>query len=211
MWPASCDGCGDSPTFSHALDCKKGGLVIQRQNEIRDALEDLVAMGFKEVVREPIVKEADDTVDSPALIADLSARGVWQPQTVALLDVRVVDNDAQSYSSRPVSAILSSAELEKKNKYTAAAESRRASFTPFVVSVDGVFGCEATCFLKRVAERLSFIWNKPYSNVMGWAKVRLHFAIIRATNLCLRGSRTKWRSISQMMDGCGLPNTLCNI
>ena len=53
-------------------------------------------MGFKEVVREPIVKETDDSVDSPALIADLSARGVWQPQTVALLDVRVVDTDAQS-------------------------------------------------------------------------------------------------------------------
>ena len=79
-----------------------------------------------------------------------------------------------------VSAVLSSVELEKKNKYTAAAESRRASFTPFVVSVDGVFGREATCFLKRVAERLSFIWNKPYSIVMGWVKVRLQFAILRA-------------------------------
>ena len=122
--------------------------------------------------------------------------------TVALLDVRVIDTDAQSYTNRLVSAVLSSAELEKKNKYTAAAESRRASFTPFVVSVDGVFGREATCFLKRVAERLSrhkirafhrssFIWNKPYSIVMGWVKVRLQFAILRATNLCLRGSRIK--------------------
>ena len=177
-------------------------MVTQRHNEIRDALGDLVAMGFKEVVREPIVKEADDSVDSPALIADLSARGVWQPQTVALLDVRV---DAQSYTNRLVSAVLSSAELEKKNKYTAAAESRRASFTPFVVSFDGVFGREVTCFLKRVAERLSFIWNKPYSIVMGWVKVRLQFAILRATNLCLRGSRIKWRSITVWNDGCGMP------
>ena len=58
---------------------------------------------------------------------------------MALLDVRVVDTDAQSYTNHPVGAILSSAEHEKKNKYTAAAESRRASFTPFVVSVDGFF------------------------------------------------------------------------
>ena len=43
-------------------------------------------MGFKEVVREPLVKEADDSAESPALIADLSARGVWQPQTVACVD-----------------------------------------------------------------------------------------------------------------------------
>ena len=61
-------------------------------------------------------------------------------------------------------------------------QSRKAT-TIVVVSVDGVFGCEATCFFKRVAERLSFIWNKPYSIV---------FAILRATNLCLSGSGIKW-------------------
>ena len=77
-------------------------MVTQRHNEIHDALKDLVAMGFKEVVREPIVKEADDSVDSPALIADLSTQDVWQPQTVALLDVHVVDTDAQSYTNRCV-------------------------------------------------------------------------------------------------------------
>ena len=71
--PASCDGCGNSFTFCHALDCKNGGLVTQRHNEIRDALGDLVAMGFKEVLREPIVKKVDDLLESPALIADLSA------------------------------------------------------------------------------------------------------------------------------------------
>ena len=71
--PASCDGCSNPFTFCPALDCKKGGLVTQRHNEIRDALGDLLAMGFKEVLREPIVKEADDLTESPALIADLSA------------------------------------------------------------------------------------------------------------------------------------------
>ena len=60
----------------------------------------------------------------------LGIMSVCQPQTVALLDVRVLDTDAQSYTNRLVSAVLSYAELEKKNKYTAAAESRRASFTP---------------------------------------------------------------------------------
>ena len=178
-------------------------MVTQRHNEIRDALGDLVAMGYKEVLREPIVREADDSAESPALIADLSERGLWQPLTVALLDVHVVDTDAQSYTNCPVSAILSTAEQEKKRKYSAAAESRRACFTPFVVSVDGVFAREASCFLKRVAEHLSYQWNKPYFNVMG--KVCLQFAIIHATNLCLRGSRTKWRSATEIDDGYGLP------
>ena len=57
---------------------------------------------YKYVVREPIVQETNDSSGRPALIADLSIRGVWQPQTAALLDVRVVDTDAQSYASRTV-------------------------------------------------------------------------------------------------------------
>ena len=32
-----------------------------------------------------------------ALVADLGVRGVWQPQTMALLDIRIVDTDASSH------------------------------------------------------------------------------------------------------------------
>ena len=73
---------------------------------MRDALGDLAAIVYKDVVREPIVQEADDSSGRTALIADLSIRGVWQPQTAALLDVRVVDTDTQSYASHAVDAVL---------------------------------------------------------------------------------------------------------
>jgi len=38
--PTSCDGRGESKKFdvNHALDCKKGGLVTARHDEIRDEL-----------------------------------------------------------------------------------------------------------------------------------------------------------------------------
>ena len=143
-------------------------------------------------MREPVVREP----------ADLGVRGVWQPQTEALFDVRVVDTDAQSYAHRTVSAVLSTAEKEKKRKYTHAAQARHASFSPFVVSVDGVMAWEAR-FTVPFADRLSTRWSKPYSEVMGWLQTRLSFAILRATNRCVRGSRVKWRSDVGMDDGAG--------
>ena len=74
LMPAFCDGCGGDFSLTHALECRKGGLVTQRHNEVRDALGDLAALGYREVVCEPIVCDGD--IDSPALIADLGVRGV---------------------------------------------------------------------------------------------------------------------------------------
>ena len=58
--------------------------MIQRHNEVRDAIGDLASLVYKEVIREPIVQEANDACGIPSLVSDLSIRGIWQPQTVAL-------------------------------------------------------------------------------------------------------------------------------
>ena len=47
--PAKCDGCGADFTLQHALDCKKGGLVILRHNEIRDCIGDLTSQVWPQV------------------------------------------------------------------------------------------------------------------------------------------------------------------
>ena len=93
--PSNCDGCGSPFTLDHALICRKGGLIIQRHNEVRDAVGDLAALVWGCVVSEPVVRGA--SVNGKALIADLGARGVWEPQTMALFDIRVVNTDARSY------------------------------------------------------------------------------------------------------------------
>ena len=43
---------------------------------------------------------------------------VWQPESEALFDVRVVDSDAQSYVQQSVSAVLVSAETKEKEVRT---------------------------------------------------------------------------------------------
>ena len=55
-----------------------------------------------------------------ALVADLYVRGLWIPQSETLFDIHVVDTDAQSYQSQTPLAVLSSAEGDKKKKYSKA-------------------------------------------------------------------------------------------
>ena len=203
--PALCDGCGSQFTTGHALDCRKGGLVIQRHNEIRDALGDLASIAYKEVLREPVIREPNVQKNVPALVADLSVRGVWQSQTTTFFDVRVVDSDASSYVQRDVNAVLSSIEHIKKQKYSQAAECVHASFTPFVVTADGALGVEGKAFMHLLSEKIAATWHKSNSEVMGYVRARLMFAILRATNLCVRGSRVKWRRRMEIEDGAGLP------
>ena len=79
-------------------------------------------------------------------------RGLWQLQIEALLDVCVMDTDAQYYVNRTVDAVLASAEQEKK-KYSETVEASCVSFIPFITSVDGALGCEANVILKRIGKR----------------------------------------------------------
>ena len=136
--PANCDGCGGPFNLTHALECKKGALVTQQHNKVRDALGDIAALAYNEVVREPVVREADEAWRISALVADLGVRGVWQPQTEALFDVRVFDTDAQCYVQCAVSSVLATAESEKRRRYAQASQERHTSFSPFVLSVDGL-------------------------------------------------------------------------
>ena len=112
---------------------------------------------------------------------------MWLPQIEALFDIRVMDADALSYVSHSVANVLTMAEEEekkKKRKYLTAAEARRGSFSPFVVTADGALGSEAVLFLRRLAEKLSAGWEKSYGEILDWIKARLSFAVIRATDLC---------------------------
>ncbi len=79
---------------------------------------------------------------------------------------------------------------------------------PFVVSTDGLLGREAKNLLKQIALlRLTAKWEQPYSVVRGFVNARINLAILRATNLCIRGSRVPASKMSkrvQWLDGAGL-------
>jgi hypothetical protein len=223
--PSHCDGCGAKFDVRHALECKVGGLVIQRHNEINEELCDLASKALvpsavrvepmihsRRTAEETKAKEPKSPVQrlsrsSDEERGDLLIRGFWARGTDVIVDVRVTDTDAKSYRSRDPHKVLASQEREKKKKYLQSCLDQRKHFTPFVVSTDGLIGREAGELLKRLSLRLADKWERPYSVVRGFVSARMSIAIVRATHLCLRGSRVPLSQISrrpQWEDRAGL-------
>eukprot|EP00923_Selenidium_pygospionis_P003985 GHVN01006330.1.p1 GENE.GHVN01006330.1~~GHVN01006330.1.p1 ORF type:complete len:304 (+),score=26.87 GHVN01006330.1:657-1568(+) len=192
--PAECDGCGAPCDVDHLLQCKVGGLVVRRHNEMRDALGDLLAKALgRQVIKEPII--VPPTEGNKGKVADLAVRGVFQPQAEALFDICVVDTDAQSHITKSPTEVLAAAAKMKHNKYDEAVRERRGKFIAFAVSVDGMMDAEAQLVVESLSRRLSVRWQRRYSQCVSWVRTRLSFALIRATNQCIRGSRKQWRSL----------------
>jgi hypothetical protein len=212
--PSQCDGCGAAFSVRHALECKTGGLVIMRHNEITEELCDLASKALtpSAIRLEPMINNGGNaasvkTPDPKAPVqrlhtfdeerGDLLIRGFWARGTDAIIDVRVTDTDAKSYRSKDPHKVLAQQEKEKKRKYLQPCLAQRKHFTPFVVSTDGLLGREATELLKRLSLRLADKWQRPYSVVRGFVNARISIAICRATHLCLRGSRVSLSKTSR--------------
>ena len=124
---------------------------------------------------------------------------------MAFFDNRIVDADAPSYAKANLSwnATANKAAAAKKRKYKHAAEELRGSFTPLVCSTDAVLHHEYSAYQKRLASRLAAKWEKPFSAMMAWVRVRTQFAIFSAVDMRLRGSRRRLMGLS-VHDGAGV-------
>ena len=85
--------------------------------------------------------------------------------------------------------VLEENEKAKKKKYLGDCLNQRRHFTPFVVSADGLIAREAKSLLRKISSLLAVKSGKSYSEVCGFVNARMSIAIVRATHLCLRGSR----------------------
>ena len=122
--------------------------------------------------------------------------------------MRVVNTDALLYIQKTPEKCLHEAKRGKKKMYLEACLQQRRHLSPFIASVDGVLGVEATATLKRIPSRLATKWRQPYSNTCGYVKSRVAITLVNATHRCLRGSQVTAHQISmqrpQWEDGEGL-------
>ena len=88
--------------------------------------------------------------------------------------MHVVNTNALSYLQKVPEKCLHEAEKRKKNMYMEACLQQCQHFSPFVASVDGMLGVEATATLKRIASRLVTKWRQPYSKMCGYVNSRTH-------------------------------------
>ncbi len=62
-----------------------------------------------------------------------------------------------------------------------------------VYSVDGITGHETRNAEKRLATHLAGKWNREYSQMVYYVKVRMAIAVVCANSLLIRGSRDQQR------------------
>ena len=56
-------------------------------------------MAWKQVIKEPIIRDTTDSLSGEILKADIAIRGVWQPQATTSFDVCIIGTDAPSYAA----------------------------------------------------------------------------------------------------------------
>ena len=81
--------------MNHAMICQRGGLVIQRHNEIRVLQAELLDMVCYDVQVEPALQPitgeelARGANQAPDARLDVHSRGFWERQRAAFFDIRV--------------------------------------------------------------------------------------------------------------------------
>ena len=105
------------------------------------------------------------------------------------LEVRIFNANSPSYRNTKVAACYKRQEQEKQRKYEQRIRQvEHESFTPIVFTRTG--GCShiTTTYVKRLASLLAEKTDTPYSTTVNWVICRIGFALLRAAEMCLRGS-----------------------
>ena len=213
-----CDVCQVPLTVEHGLSCKKGGLVGLRHDDVADEAGELASLALtpSRVSYEPEIFSGKDVeagqgcdgcaanpqsagkkksnVAGDEARGDVAVHGLWKRGQTCILDIRVTDTDAKSYSASTSAKVLEKAAKLKRDKYAKACNERRKSFTPLVYSVDGLACKEARAFERRVASLLATKWDRRYSEMVSFVRTRMSIALVRSNTLLLRGARRHGRS-----------------
>ena len=146
-----CDRCGTALEVMHALSCIIGGLVIAHHNKIRDKILYLSCWAFTSASlrAEPLIHQGrtrselyirQGSDNHKETRGGVMIRGLWNCHVDAIIDVKLGDTDADTYTYEPMTSLLTRWKNIKKDKHLKHCHNQRKHFPPFVISVDGMLG-----------------------------------------------------------------------
>jgi hypothetical protein len=201
--PSFCS-CKSKNTHDHTLNCKLGGYVNMRHNNIRDFEATLLKEVCRDVKIEPILMPLGETGtesanDKEKARLDVSAVGVWSSMERTFLDVRVMHPNSPSYENMTPKDIYSQHEKAKKRTYNnRILQVEKGTFTPLIFSTTGGMGPECDRYHKRVAELIAKKRNEEYSDVVSHIRTRLRFALLKSVLIAIRGERGRGRKSGEV-------------
>ena len=134
--PVTCP-CSQKCDTAHALNCKKGGFVTIRHNNIRDYEGNSFAKIHTDVETEPSLQpiegEIVNGIPGDNAKPDIRARGVWREGQNASFDVRITNLNSASQHNVKAEKVLWRHEKEKKREYNRRIRDiEHGTFTPLV-------------------------------------------------------------------------------
>ena len=196
--PVHC-GCGKKNSVTHTLNCKLGGFVTMRHNNLRNFEASLLTEVCKDVKIEPPLLpigncDVQSAIKAEKARLDVSAVGIWSSHERTFLDVRVFHPNSESYLNNTPEQLYIQKENEKKNDYNdRVLQVEKGSFTPLIFSTTGGMGPEATKYHKRVAELISAKRGEIYSDVVNHIRTRIRFSLLKSVLVAVRGDRGRRR------------------
>lgn len=195
-------------SVEHALNCKKGGFISNRHNEIRRITADFLKEVCIDVEEEPLLQEITGEIFQLKTMKkekdarpDLSARGFWLRGQKVFCDVRVFNPLTKCHRTKPITKVHELNEKEKKAKYAARiTEVEHGSFTPLVFSCFGGISRGCSFFYKKLAEKLAEKKNLNVSETMCFVRTKVNFSLIKSLVLCIRGSRSVRNDVTPVAD-----------
>ena len=103
-------------------------------------------------------------------------------------------SDSQRDST--VKSVLEKHEKEKKRQYNQRViDVEHGTFTPLIFTTSGAMGQECIKYHKTLAEKISKKNGEKYDDIMRYIRVKISFLVLKATLLCLRGSRSLKKNV----------------
>ena len=165
--------CGQPFNVTHAMNCKKGGFISARHDNIRDFEAKLLSQVCKDVETEPQLQALSNeqlprsTNTSPEARLDVRARGFYRRGQNTFFDIRVTNASATSQINTSLETILKKHETDKKRQYNERVmQVEQGSFTPLVFSTFGSMGPETATYHKLLAEKIANKKDESYSEVI---------------------------------------------